>query len=39
MGRISLEKGQQFLETLEKYGVKEIDTAFSYLRSHYCVTL
>jgi hypothetical protein len=32
MGRCPLEIGQQYLDILEKYGVKEIDTAFSYVR-------
>jgi hypothetical protein len=35
VGRYPLEKGKQFLDILEQYGVKQIDTAFVYVRSHY----
>lgn len=33
MGRYPLESGAKFLEILQKYNVKEIDTAFVYVRS------
>jgi hypothetical protein len=33
MGRYPLETGQKFLEILEKYNIKDIDTAFTYVRA------
>jgi hypothetical protein len=39
LGRCSLEQGQQYLEILEKYHVKDIDTAFSYVSTQALITL
>jgi hypothetical protein len=39
MGRYPLEQGQQYLEILEKYKVKDIDTAFSYVSTQWSIQL
>jgi hypothetical protein len=35
IGRYPRQTGRQFLEILEEHDVKEIDTAFVYVRSHF----
>jgi len=39
MGLYPLETGQQFLEILEKYNIKDLDTAFAYVRAQMRITL